>query len=456
MIKLNRTHACALALCAAAWAPPGGADAVTDWNRNAGAAAVAACLSPVFDPFHESRLYAMTHIAIHDALNAIQRRSTPYAYDAAAPAGSSTSAATAAAARDVLVAELANHPFAFDPTCAVPGIAQAEADYAAALAAIPDGAAKTAGIGVGQAAAAAIIQLRADDGADTPFADFAYVPGTEPGEWRFTSGLPPFALVPGWGGVTPFALGSSGQFAPAAPYPVSCDAESDAPAAASNGSCLQYARDVRDVQLYGGAGDNIRSADETEIALFWLESSPLAWNRIAREATAGFGLDPWENARLFALLNMALADGYVASVQTKYDFGFWRPETAIREAGADGNPYTSADPDWTSLVPTPPFPEHESAHAVEGAAAAEVFRRVLGTDAVSFDACSLSLPDPATHCGGANEIRRSFTSFSEAARENGRSRVLVGFHFRNAVEEGLKRGRKIGAHAVKSYLRPAG
>jgi len=221
---------------------------------------------------------------------------------------------------------------------------------------------------------------------------------------------------------------------------------------------VQYARDFDDVKNYGSAGDNLRSTDETLTAIFWIESSPLAWNRIAREVTATRGLDPWENARLFALLNMALADGYVASVHAKYQFSFWRPETAIRLADADGNPFTQADPGWVPLgAPTPPAPDHGSAHAIEGAAAAEVFRRVFGTDHMSFDACSLTLAlaDPALACGGAGEMRRSYTSFSEAARENGRSRVRVGDHFQNAVNEGLKRGSKIGAEAVKNHLRPS-
>jgi len=454
MNTFNRLYAGAMALCAAGWMPQAAGDAVTDWNARAGAAAIAACYAPIFDPLHESRLYAMTHIAMHDALNAIQRRSQPYAYDVIAPAGASVDAAAAAAARDVLASQLAAHPFAFAPpeACADVAIAQVEAEYTAALGAIPDGDAKSDGIATGQAAAAAILALRTGDGADTAFADPAWPQGTAVGEWRFTDGLP-FALSPGWQNVTPFALTSADQFRPRAPFPISCGKLRQP---GSRGSCLQYARDLRDVKYFGGAGTHVRSEDETQIALFWIASSPLAWNRIGREVTAGRGLDPWENARLFALLNMALADGYIASIHAKYRFDFWRPETAIRLADTDGNPYTYADPTWVPLgAPTPPAPDHESAHSVEGAAAAEVFRRVFGTDQVSFDACSFSLPDPSQACGGVSEVRRSYTSFSEAARENGRSRVLVGYHFQNAVDEGLKRGRKIGAEAVTNYLRPS-
>jgi hypothetical protein len=179
----------------------------------------------------------------------------------------------------------------------------------------------------------------------------------------------------------------------------------------------------------------------------------LAWNRIARSVSATQGLDAWQNARLFGLLNMALADGYVASFATKYHYRFWRPVTAIREAAADGNPGTTADPAWMSLRPTPPIPDYESAHAVQGAAAAQVMARVFGRDNVGFSACSLSLPAGST-CTDANPVRRSYRGFRQAAAENGESRVLVGFHFRDAVEKGLRHGRQIGEWTVDQALTP--
>lgn len=183
------------------WSRLVSADAVTDWNENAGEAAKAACLSPDNDPLHESRMYAMVHIAIHDALNAIDRRSRPYTFDSQAPAGASADAAVAAAAHDVLVALINQNPSIFPPECTAAGLASVEADYTAALGAIADGQAKTQGIDVGQDAAAAILTLRANDKADgvnTPLIvmDPPYVQGTAPGEWRFTSGFP-FAFAPG-------------------------------------------------------------------------------------------------------------------------------------------------------------------------------------------------------------------------------------------------------------------
>lgn len=440
------------AITGASWPDAARANAVLDWNANAGQAAIAACISPVLDPLHESRLYAMMHIAVHDALNAIVRQSRPYAYDEPAPPGASPAAAVAAAARDVLVAGFGEIGDPFPPTCGAAGVEQIETAYAAALAAVTDEAARTLGMATGQAAAAAVLALRAGDGSDTPLIAPGHPESFGPGEYRFTPGFP-FALSPEWGKVRPFVLDEASQFRPRPPYPVSCGKPAPQQHA---GSCKKYAADFDEVKTYGGDGITTphgRSADQTEVALFWLESSPLAWNRIARSVAADAGLDAWQSARLLGLLNMALADGYIASFDTKYHYDYWRPITAIRAADADGNPFTIADPTWTPLAQTPPIPDYDSAHAVEGAAAAEVFRRFFGTDEVSFTACSLSLPAGQT-CFDASARTRSFTRFSDAARENGESRILVGYHFRLAVESGLKHGKKIGAMAVRRHLRP--
>lgn len=415
------------------------ADAVRDWNQNAGKAAVAACLSPFDDPLHESRLYAMTHLAIHDALNAIDRRSEPYAYRDQVEDWTSPEAAVAAAARNVLVPLINQIPFPFPPECLSAGVASVEADYAVALAGIPNGPAKTRGIEVGQAAAAAILALRANDGSDTPLLDFNYPQGTNPGEYRFTPGFP-FAFAPGWGNVNPFVLTHSGQFIPTRPYDL---------------HTRNYVLDFNEVKDLGGDGvttPSLRTPDQTQIALFWIESSPLQWNRIARTVSASMNLDMWENARLFGLLNMALTDGYISSFYAKYQFNYWRPITAIQTADTDGNPDTVADPTWTSLVPAPPIPDHDSAHSVEGGAAAQVLADFFGNDNIAFNACSLTLP-AGSNCTDATPVFRHYSSFSQAADENGVSRIYVGFHFRNAVEEGIRHGRRIGSRAVSLYLR---
>jgi hypothetical protein len=419
-----------------------GADAVTDWNENAGKAAIAACISPNMNPLHESRMYAMMHLAIHDALNGIERHSHPYAFDIEGPLGASPDAAVATAAHDVLVPLINQLPLPppLQP-CKVAAIAGVEADYTAALAAITDGPAKTQGIVIGEAAAAVVLAMRIADGSITPLADFAYPQGTVPGEWRFTPGFP-FAFAPGWADVTPFALQDSTQFRPSPPYEV---------------TSKKYTEDFNEVKSLGGDGvttPSARTPEQTEIALFWVESSPLQWNRIARTVATAEGLDLWENARLFGLLNMALADGYIAGFEAKYQYNYWRPVTAIQLAETDGNPDTEADLTWTPLAPTPPIPDYPSTHSVEGGAAAQVLQRFFGDDDISFDTCSLTLLVAEERCGGTAEARRSFASFTQAAEENGESRIYVGFHFRKAVEAGIKQGRKIGNWAVSHFLKP--
>lgn len=419
-------------------ARPAVANAVIQWNANAGKAALAACISPANDPLHESRLYAMMHIAIHDALNAIDRRSRPYAFDTKSGSAVSPEAAIAAAARDVLVPVIGAIPF--PSACLDAGIESVENDYAAALAAIPPGEAKTNGIALGQAAAAAIVALRMGDGSDTPLLDFSYQQGSAPGEYRFTPGFD-FVFAPGWANVTPFVLHSSSQFRAGPPYRV---------------QSAKYADELNEVKALGGDGittPTIRTTEQTMIGLFWLESSPLQWNRIARSVADSRGLGMWESARLFGLLNLALADGYIGSWETKFHYRYWRPVTAIQTADTDGNPDTSGDQAWTPLQVTYPMPDHDSAHSVEGSAAAEVLARFFGSDDIAFDACSLSLPT-GSQCADAAPAWRSYSSFSQAAEENAVSRIYVGIHFRRASEEGLQHGRKIGRRAVTLFLRP--
>jgi hypothetical protein len=424
----------------AAFAAPAG-DAVTVWNANAGVAATAACIAPLDNPLHESRIYAMMHIAIHDALNAIDRRSRPYAFDMQAEPGASPDAAVAAAARDVLVLLIGQLPLELHTQpCIDAGVASVEADYTAALAAIPDDQAKAQGIAVGQAAAAAILALRADDGAVGPFLNFNCPQDTNPGEYQCTPGTP-FIVFEVWENVTPFVLKDSSQFRPGPPYAV---------------KKKNYTADFNEVKSLGGDGittPSERTADQTEIALFWQESSPLQWNRIARTVSADQGLDLWENARLFGLLNMALADGYIAMVDAKNHYNYWRPVTAIQTADTDGNPDTAGDPTWTPLRPTPPDQDYPSGHSIEGGAAAEVLKQFFGTDRISFQGCSVTLPAGST-CSDSSPVLRSYTSFSQAAAENAYSRILIGFHFRKAVEEGTDYGRKIGKRAANLYLRP--
>ena len=415
------------------------ADAVITWSQNALKAAGAACVIATGNGLAEARMYAMMHAAVHDALNAIDRRSRPYAFDGRASGPTSVEAAAAAAARDVLVSVIAGLPV--DPACVTNGTADVNASYATALAAIPSGPAKANGVALGQAAAAAMVALRAGDGSNIEWLDFDYPQGTEPGEWRFTPDGPPLAFAPGWGQVTPFVLQAGSQFRPQKPYHV---------------ESAKYAADYNEIKRLGGNDTTTpseRTADQTQIGRFWIESSPMAWNRLARALSQSRGFEPWENARLFALLNLAMADGYIASWEAKYHYNFWRPITAIRLGDSDGNPATEGVADWTPLEPTYPMPDHDSGHAVQGGVAAEILKQVFGTDDIAFRACSMTLP-AGQRCDDAAPVLRSYASFSEAADENAVSRIYIGIHFRHAVEEGVEHGRKIAQYAVHQFLKP--
>jgi hypothetical protein len=329
-------------LSRAAFAASAGGDAVTAWNAHAGVAATNACIAPLDDPFHESRIYAMMHLAIHDALNAIDLRFQPYAFDKRMEPGASPDAAVVAAARDVLVPLLGQLPRELPfitQSCIDAGIASVEAAYAAALAALPDAPAKAQGVAVGQAAAAAILARRAEDGAVGPFLNSNCPQESPPGKYQCTPGFR-FIAFEVWGKVTPFGLQDSAQFRPGPPYAV---------------TDKSYTADFNEVKSLGGDGvttPSARTADQTEIAYFWWESSPLKWNRIARAVSINTGFNPWQNARLFGALNMALADGYVAMSATKNYYNYWRPVTAIRTGETDGNPDTIGDAAWTPLRPS--------------------------------------------------------------------------------------------------------
>jgi hypothetical protein len=299
-----------------------------------------------------------------------------------------------------------------------------EAEYARALSAVPEGPAKAAGIATGQAAAAMNLARRQGDGFEEA-SQPVYVPREGPGEYQFT---PPFnfAAQPGWGHVTPFVVDLR-EHATDGPHPL---------------ASVQYARDLAFVKAIGEIDSSSRTHEQSEIAQFWYEDSPLGWNRIANTAIRQRGLDPWSAARAFALVNFAMADGFIAGFEAKYRFRFWRPETAIRAAGTDGNPLTKPDATWQPFLITPPVPDYPSTHTVLGWAAAEVLIELLG-DRVRFDADSLTLPG----------VRRHFKGFSAAAQENGLSRLYAGIHFRHAVKDGRRQGRSIG-RVVAEALAP--
>jgi hypothetical protein len=384
-------------------------NAVTHWNAVAEAA-----FSPTqgTNPMAQSRTFAIFHAAIHDALNAIDQRFELYTPGLASSPGASIDTAVAAAAHDVLLVLLPSQA------------SLVESAYTKALAAIPDGAAKRAGVATGQRAAQATLVRRQADGAENATQP-VYMPRPGAGEYQFT---PPFniAVQPGWGSVRPFIIDLRAHVVEG-PLPLSSP---------------KYARDLAHVKAIGDIHSRIRTPDQSVIAEFWYEDSPLGWNRIANTAVRQRQLDPWEAARTFALVHFAMADGFIAGFEAKYRYRFWRPVTAIHNADTDGNADTAADANWQPFLITPPVPDYPSTHTVLGWAAAEVLIELLG-DTQRFTATSLTLPG----------VSRSFQRFSAAAEENGLSRLYAGIHFREAVSAGRRQGRSIG-RAVAEALGP--
>ena len=387
----------------------------------------------------QTRSLAMAHVAMHDALNVIESRYKHYALWRCSwcdVGWASPEAAIAAAAHGVLRAVIPHFGTAAEQAAAT---AAADGAYHASIATIPNGSSKTAGLSIGRIAAAAILAIRSKDGA--LLADHPYVPLTGPGFWQPTpnpsppdpdsggAGLAP-AILPGWGNVTPFTLTSGEQFRPGRPPSL---------------SSRTYARDYDEVKSVGEKLSGARTPEQSERARFWYEGSQVGWNRIARVAARPQVLDLWDQARLFALLNFAMADGFIAGWNARYAYHFWRPVTAIREGDADGNDHTSGDPVWESFLNTPAIPDYPSTHSVLGGAAAEILARFFAEDAVAFTVTS-----GAPFAG----ITRSYASFSEAAQDNADSRVFAGIHFREATRQGVRLGRRVGAFGEKHYLEP--
>jgi hypothetical protein len=388
---------------------------ILDWSNHAENCMVVD--SKNIDPLPATRTLSMVHVAMHDAINAIQPKFETYAYKEKNPSAHPVAAAAAAAHR-VLVAEFPKQKDDLD------------AKLAASLAEVPDGEAKTKGVAVGEAVGDLIVQMRTNDGAaDSKSVEYKSA-GNGPGQYQVVQPLA-FVNRPRWHFVKPFVLDSADQFRSAPP-----------PALNS----ADYAKAYNEVKKVGAKNSTERTADETKYAKFWYENSDTGWNRITRTVVVSKGLGLHDAARLFALVNMAMADGFIAGWDSKFKYDFWRPATAIRFTGNDGNKETAPDPKWEPLMDTPPVQDHPSTHSVLGAAAAEVLARLLG-DETEFTFTSSTAEEKMVET-------RSFKSFSQAAAENADSRVKAGIHFRFSCDEGLKMGKQLGALAVDKYLKP--
>ncbi len=379
-------------------------DIIMDWNARADAIAIEKQVSNA----PNARGQAMLHIAMFEAVNAIDRRYAPYRLNLSADRAASREAAAAAAAYDVL---LALHP---DKK---PDL---DAALAASLAGITDGEARSKGVELGKQAAAGIIALRANDGSNTP-EDYrpattagVYVPTTMPIESTSSK-------------IRPFAMTSASQFRAAPP-----------PALTSE----TWTRDFNEIREIGSLASARRTAEQTTIARFWFFTGPRTYNTIVRQIASNRKMDLVDCARLYALTAIAGADAFIAVFEAKYTYNFWRPVTAIRNADHTSNPATPREASWQPLGTTPMHPEYPCAHCIVASAVATVLQHVVGNE---VDEITLTSPTAAG-------VTRKWTRLQDYSDEVSNARIYAGFHYRFSAEAGKDMGKKIGDLAVTTLM----
>jgi hypothetical protein len=384
-------------------------NAVNDWNEIAQNAIIVG--RPVGSALV---LEGIVQAAIYDATVAIEGGYEPFVASPSVSRPASTAAAVAAAARGVLVVR-------------VPGqAASVDSQYAAYLASIPDGPAKTNGIAVGEQVAQAILAWRAGDGFDNVVPWIQPTPG--PGVFEPFPAPPPLDVK--LTQVRPLTLTSNDQFRPDGPNPL---------------TSTQYAEDFNEVKAYGRIDSAVRRPEQTEVARFWSENTAVQWPRTQRELALEKGLSLAQTARMLALTQVATADALLGCFDAKYHYVFWRPRLAIRRADTDGNPATEADPTWEPLVPTPNHPEYAGAHGCVTKAVVEALANFSGTDKIAFSMSS-------TVTGTTHHFER----FNDAAKEVYDARTWGGMHFRNSTMEGAWIGRQVAHHVAANFFRPIG
>jgi hypothetical protein len=385
------------------------ADVVTDWNQTTIAVMKAANVGG--NP--ASRTLAMVHVAMSDAVNSVQGRYTRYLANLPSTPSASAETAAASAARQILIELYPSQK------------AIIEEAYAASTKAVAEGAAKSDGVALGETIAAAVQADRAGDGTNVPD---TYRPLTTPGVWVPTT--PP--IFAEYARAKPWVMKSADQFRPGPPPALS--------------SAL-YARDYNETKAIGGAKSSVRTAAQNDAVKFWTQANlPNAWQTAARAFATARELELAECARLFALLNMGLANTFISDWDAKFAYNFWRPLTAIRNGDQDGNDATERDPSWTPLNVTPMHPEYPSQAAIICATALGILESVFGPN----PPMALTVADFADP-----KMKREFQSVSRMADEQREVRIWGGIHFRNSLEVSEDMGRKIAAYMVENAIKPA-
>jgi hypothetical protein len=412
--------------CSPAASYPAAQTPVAFWSTEARCAIVPAGPGGIFGSENfgnkfpgEAAVYmGIAHVAIYDATVAIDGGYKPYAPTPTAPAGTSPEAAIATAAYDTLSG--------LQPQL---GASQTilDNDYAAYIAAIPDGNAKANGIAIGEQVARAVVALRVNDGRGcaTTLADLGQ-PAPGPGIWQPGPG-PVGLCLPG---MRPLALRSASQFRP------------DGPNALTS---RRYADDLNLTKELGRIDSATRTQEQTGQALFWTDHDIRQWNDGLLRLAASRGLDQEQTARMLAMAHVAGGDAMIACFDAKYHYWFWRPFQAIPQADADGNPRTAADPTWLPLGTTPNFPEYPSAHACHSTAVVTALDAFFGTDKIPF-----TLDSRVTHA------TREYKRLHDVVSDVDAARVLVGFHFLSSDLAGSRLGRKVARYVADHFFRRDG
>ncbi|MEO8018779.1 MAG: vanadium-dependent haloperoxidase [Pseudomonadota bacterium] len=403
-MNVRKLRAAALVLLAAV-STFARADLVMDWSATADAIGAEKRLAP--PPL--ARTLALMHVAMFEAVNAIERRYQPYGQELVADRNTSREAAAASAAHAVLVALYPDQQTTLD------------AELGKNLASVAEGPSKERGILVGRKAATDLLDLHAADGMGAD----DYRPFTQAGVYVPTQAVAGFLVRT----YKPWVMSSAAQFRPAGPPALSSET---------------WTHDVNEIREMGSLASTARSAEQTTVARFWLLTGARTYNPVVRQVALMKQMNLLDCARLYALTSMAAADSFIAVFEAKYHYNFWRPVTAIRNADLSQNPSTPRDPTWQPLGETPLHPEYPCAHCISAAAVAAALRAIVGDEVGEISLTSNTAPG----------VTRRFTRLSDYVAEVSNARVWAGFHYRFSTETGKNMGTKIGELTVATRLRP--
>jgi len=383
------------------------ANVITDWDEVGVKTIQPIGVPPPINPGLFFRTMAMIHLAMLNAVNAIEPRYQPYKFQSKAEPNALPEAAAASAVANVLADVVGN--------------ADVRAKLTSYLATIPDSEAKDRGVRLGEEVASKMLELRADDGSKTPN---AYRPVTQPGVYVPTN------VTIGWEGLTmtPFAMTSPSQFRPGPPVDL---------------KSKQWAGDYNEIKELGEKNSTKRTARQTEDARFWLTTGPLSTHSLERQIVIGKNMSVLDSARFMAMVSVAEADAIQSVYEAKYHYQFWRPITAIRNGDIDGNPETERIPTWEPIDVTPLHPEYPCAHCIVSTAVATVIEAMIGTS---------DIPEVAITMPSAPGITHRVTNLNAYTDEVANARVYAGFHYRSSTVVGRSMGREIGSYTVKTIL----